>query len=28
VTHRHTMPKNKDGGYVSIVKLARDAWGG
>jgi phage protein D len=28
VTHRHTMPKGKDGGYVTIVKLARDAWGG
>jgi len=25
VTHRHTMPKGKDGGYATIVKLARDA---
>lgn len=25
VTHRHTMPKGKDGGYVTIAKLARDA---
>ena len=28
ITHRHTMPKSKDGGFVSIVKLARDAQGG
>jgi hypothetical protein len=25
ITHRHTMPKGKDGGYVTILKLARDA---
>jgi len=25
VTHRHTMPKAKEGGYVTILKLARDA---
>jgi uncharacterized protein len=25
ITHRHTMPKGKDGGFVSILKLARDA---
>jgi uncharacterized protein len=25
VTHRHTMPKNKEGGYVTIIKFARDA---
>lgn len=25
VTHRHTMPKGKDGGFSTIVKLARDA---
>jgi Bacteriophage probable baseplate hub protein len=25
VTHRHTAPKAKDGGYVTILKLARDA---
>jgi phage protein D len=25
ITHRHTMPKAKDGGYVTILKLARDA---
>lgn len=24
VTHRHTMPKSKDGGFVTIYKLARD----
>jgi phage protein D len=26
VTHRHTMPKSKEGGYVTIVKFMRDAW--
>ncbi len=26
VTHRHTMPKAKEGGFVTILKLARDAW--
>ncbi|HWO21387.1 MAG TPA: contractile injection system protein, VgrG/Pvc8 family [Kofleriaceae bacterium] len=26
ITHRHTMPKAKDGGYVTILKLMRDAW--
>lgn len=26
ITHRHTMPKSKDGGYVTIVKFMRDAW--
>lgn len=25
ITHRHTMPKAKDGGFVTILKLARDA---
>jgi phage protein D len=25
ITHRHTMPKSKDGGYVTIIKFARDA---
>jgi phage protein D len=25
ITHRHTMPKAKEGGYVTILKLARDA---
>lgn len=25
VTHRHTMPKGKDGGFVTIFRLARDA---
>lgn len=25
VTHRHTMPKGKDGGFATIAKLARDA---
>ena len=25
VTHRHTMPKGKDGGYATIIKFARDA---
>jgi hypothetical protein len=24
ITHRHTMPKAKDGGFVTIFKLARD----
>jgi Bacteriophage probable baseplate hub protein len=24
ITHRHTMPKSKDGGFVTIFKLARD----
>jgi phage protein D len=27
VTHRHTAPKSKDGGFVSIVRFARDATG-
>jgi phage protein D len=26
ITHRHTMPKGKDGGFVTIVKFMRDAW--
>lgn len=26
ITHRHTLPKAKDGGYVTIVKFMRDAW--
>jgi phage protein D len=26
ITHRHTMPKSKEGGYVTILKLMRDAW--
>jgi uncharacterized protein len=26
VTHRHTMPKSKDGGYHTIIKFMRDAW--
>lgn len=26
IVHRHTMPKSKEGGYVTIVKLMRDAW--
>ena len=26
LTHRHTMPKSSDGGYVTIVKFMRDAW--
>jgi phage protein D len=25
ITHRHTLPKGKEGGFVSIVRLARDA---
>lgn len=25
ITHRHTMPKSKEGGYVTILKFARDA---
>lgn len=25
ITHRHTLPKGKDGGFVSVLKLARDA---
>ncbi|MBA3397544.1 MAG: phage late control D family protein [Deltaproteobacteria bacterium] len=25
ITHRHTMPKGKEGGYSTIIKLARDA---
>lgn len=25
ITHRHTLPKAKEGGYVTILKLARDA---
>lgn len=28
VTHRHTMPKNKEGGLVTIIKFARDGQGG
>ncbi len=28
VNHRHTLPKKADGGYVTILKLARDAEGG
>jgi phage protein D len=26
ITHRHTLPKGKDGGFVTIVKLMRDGW--
>lgn len=26
ITHRHTMPKGKDGGFVTIAKFMRDAW--
>lgn len=26
ITHRHTLPKAKDGGFVTVVKLMRDAW--
>jgi phage protein D len=26
ITHRHTMPKGKDGGYVTIVRFMRDGW--
>jgi hypothetical protein len=26
ITHRHTLPKGKDGGFVTIVKFMRDAW--
>lgn len=26
ITHRHTLPKAKDGGFVTIAKLMRDAW--
>jgi uncharacterized protein len=26
ITHRHTLPKAKDGGYVTIVKFMRDGW--
>jgi uncharacterized protein len=26
ITHRHTLPKAKDGGFVTILKLMRDAW--
>jgi len=25
LTHRHTLPKGKDGGFVTVIKLARDA---
>ena len=25
VTHKYTVPRNKDGGYSSILRLARDA---
>lgn len=28
VTHRHTLPKAEDGGYVTILRVARDAEGG
>jgi phage protein D len=28
MTHRHTMPKGKDGGFVTIFRLARDGWKG
>jgi len=28
ITHRHTLPKGKEGGFVTILKLARDAQGG
>lgn len=27
ITHRHTMPKSAEGGFVTILKLARDAQG-
>jgi uncharacterized protein len=27
ITHRHTMPKSKEGGFVTVLKLARDAEG-
>jgi phage protein D len=26
ITHRHTLPKSKEGGFVTVLKLARDAW--
>jgi phage protein D len=26
ITHRHTLPKSKEGGYVTIIKFMRDAW--
>jgi uncharacterized protein len=26
ITHRHTMPKGKDGGFITVVKFMRDAW--
>lgn len=26
ITHRHTMPKGKDGGFVTIVRFMRDGW--
>ncbi len=25
LTHRHTLPKGKEGGFVTVIKLARDA---
>jgi hypothetical protein len=25
ITHRHTLPKAKEGGFVTILKVARDA---
>lgn len=28
ITHRHTLPKSKEGGQVTILKLARDGEGG
>lgn len=28
VTHRHTLPKAEDGGYVTILRVMRDAEGG
>jgi hypothetical protein len=27
VTHQHTMPKGKDGGYQTVIKFARDGQG-
>jgi len=26
ITHRHTLPKGKEGGFVTIVKFMRDGW--
>jgi hypothetical protein len=28
ITHRHTMPKSKEGGFVSVIRFMRDAWKG